>query len=134
MDQFKAFIKKNYKEILRWFIIACLTLIALGMLLAFLSVVTATDNYGQTVYLRKMKVTDFVFFWIVILGAGVPAGFLLRKAIVQMKSKRSEGAAFAADENDAAEEADEAEPAHDSENEAYEDDEALDFPEENSEE
>jgi len=82
--------KAKIKIILRWVGGALLALLSAGMLLSFFVTVTGRDMFGQPEY--AFKAADVFFFWLVILGAGVPAVLLLRRAILGVKPKQDEAA------------------------------------------
>ena len=66
------------KTVLRWVFGILLAGLSLVMLLAFIFTATAKDAYGQPQV--KIEAAGAIIWWVVILGAGVPAVLLLRKA------------------------------------------------------
>ncbi|MCL2299536.1 MAG: hypothetical protein FWC27_05255 [Firmicutes bacterium] len=69
--------KAKLKTILRWAGGGLLALLSVILLLAFLFTVAA----------NRITAMDVVLMWVMILGLGAPGVLLLRKAILELKSK-----------------------------------------------
>ncbi len=76
-----AFIKRY--TILRWVFGMGLAVISLLLLSAFFY--NAFTPHYFSAY--RANTAGFIIWWLVILGTGVPAGFMLRKAILNLKNK-----------------------------------------------
>ena len=80
--------KTKTKRILRWAAGTLLALLALLMLFSFFTTVLARDRFGQP--RTQVPVFAGIFWWLVILGAGVPGTLLLRAAVRETLAGRKD--------------------------------------------
>jgi len=81
--------KIKIKKILRWGFAGALAGLSLLLVTAFAVYLLTPRSYSSP----PMNTAGIVAMWVVILGAGVPGGLLLRNAILDIKSDKAEGAA-----------------------------------------